>query len=109
MVQFKKCEFVCKKVTFLGHILENGTVSPSEEKTNAIRNFPQPSNVKQVQSFLGLIIARPLSDLTKNEVCFVFGAERVSSFNCLKEMLCKKTSAKSVQGIQRNRATYGCE
>lgn len=37
--QFQKCNFIRKKVEFLGHILENGTVKPSDGKTRAIQNL----------------------------------------------------------------------
>lgn len=100
-IGFSKCQFVKKRVTFLGHILENGTVQPSEEKTRAIRQFPVPQNIKQVQSFMGLagyfrkfvasfsVIAKPLTDLTRKDVQFVFGTKQHDAFNALKEALCK--------------------
>lgn len=102
LIQFPKCQFVMKKVTFLGHVLEGGLVRPSEEKTEAIRTYPQPKNVKQVMSFLGLagffrrfvpgfsLLAKPLSDLTRAEVVFVFGKEQIAAFSALKTMLCDK-------------------
>ncbi|GFV48283.1 transposon Tf2-6 polyprotein [Trichonephila clavipes] len=37
-----------------GHIAENGTIRPSPTKTLAVRKFPEPTTIKQVQSFLGL-------------------------------------------------------
>lgn len=40
IIKWKKCQFAKRKVQFLGHILENGTVAPSVEKTIAIRNYP---------------------------------------------------------------------
>lgn len=101
ILRFDKCHFLERKVTFLGHILENGTVRPSLEKTAAIRNFPTLRNVKQVMSFLGLAgfffrkfvpsfaqIAKPLSDLTRKDVPFVFGDVQNRSFEALNEALC---------------------
>lgn len=53
--------------------------------TEKIKRFAQPKMVKQVMSFLGLaghflkfierfsIIAKPLTDLTKKDVTFIFG------------------------------------
>ncbi|GFX95676.1 retrovirus-related Pol polyprotein from transposon 17.6 [Trichonephila clavipes] len=67
-----------------GHIVESGTIKPSPTKTLAVRKFPEPTTIKQVQSFLGLTgyfrkyikdylkIAKPLSDLTRKENLFVF-------------------------------------
>lgn len=102
LIQFSKCQFVMRKVNFLGHILEAGLVRPSEEKTEAIRSYPQPKNIKQVMSFLGLagffrrfvpgfsLIAKPLSDLTRAEVVFKFEKEQIVAFNALKTILCEK-------------------
>ncbi|GFT01610.1 uncharacterized protein TNCV_4204651 [Trichonephila clavipes] len=36
------------------HIVESGTIKPSPTKTLAVRKFPEPTTIKQVQSFLGL-------------------------------------------------------
>ncbi|GFX52613.1 retrovirus-related Pol polyprotein from transposon 17.6 [Trichonephila clavipes] len=52
--KFKKCQFLKKKIEFLGHIVESGTIKPSPMKTLAVRKFPEPTTIKQVQSFLGL-------------------------------------------------------
>ncbi|GFV84383.1 retrovirus-related Pol polyprotein from transposon opus [Trichonephila clavipes] len=76
-----------------GHIVESGTIKPSPTKTLAVRKFPEPTTIKQVQSFLGLTgyfrryikdyskIAKPLSDLTRKENHFVF-----SGFNKKKHL-----------------------
>ncbi|GFT15371.1 retrovirus-related Pol polyprotein from transposon opus [Trichonephila clavipes] len=83
-IKFKKCQFLKKKIEFLGHIVESGTIKPSPTKTLAVRKFPEPTTIKQVQSFLGLTgyfrkyikdyskIAKPLSDLTRKENFLVF-------------------------------------
>ncbi|GFW71921.1 retrovirus-related Pol polyprotein from transposon 17.6 [Trichonephila clavipes] len=98
-IQFKKCQFLKRKVEFLGHIVENGTISPSLSKTLAVRKFPQPTTLKQVQSFLGLTgyfrkfipeyskIAKPLSDLLRKDNSFVFEQPQIEAFRKLKEIL----------------------
>lgn len=102
VIKFKKCTFISSRVEFLGHIIEDGGVKPSLQKTQAIKHFPVPKNVKQVQSFLGLagffrkfiqnfsIISKPLSDLTRNDVKFTFGALQNASFEELKNKLCNE-------------------
>ncbi|KAG5308159.1 TF28 protein, partial [Pseudoatta argentina] len=77
----------------------NGSVRPSEHKTRVVINFPTPTNAKQVQSFLGLTgyfrkfipayseIARPLSDLLKNDAMFRFDDEQKNAFQKLKTIL----------------------
>ncbi|GFW21940.1 retrovirus-related Pol polyprotein from transposon 17.6 [Trichonephila clavipes] len=53
-IKFKMCQFLKKKIEFLGHIVESGTIKPSPTKTLAVQKFPEPTTIKQVQSFLGL-------------------------------------------------------
>ncbi|XP_037806852.1 uncharacterized protein LOC119600595 isoform X1 [Lucilia sericata] len=98
-INIKKCNFLMKKIQFLGHVIENQHVSPSVEKTIAMVNYPAPMNVKQLERFLGLagyfrkfipnfsIIAKPLTDLKKQNAKFVFGHEQMTSFNTLKNVL----------------------
>ncbi|GFV07429.1 hypothetical protein TNCV_1737841 [Trichonephila clavipes] len=99
-IKFKKCQFLKKKIEFLGHIVESGTIKPSPTKTLAVRNFPEPTTIKQVQSFLGLTgyfrkyikdyskIAKPLSDLTRKENLFVFfGTQQKEAFEKLKKIM----------------------
>ncbi|GFU67678.1 retrovirus-related Pol polyprotein from transposon 17.6 [Trichonephila clavipes] len=81
-----------------GHIVESGTIKPSPTKTLAVRKFPEPTTIKQVQSFLGLTgyfrkyikdyskIAKPLSDLTRKENLFVFGIQQ-KTFEKLKKIM----------------------
>lgn len=102
ILNFDKCKFLKRKITFLGHILENGTVKPSREKTSAVRNFPQPKNAKAIQSFLGLTgffrkfipkyasVAKPLSELLQKDVKFKFGDSQLCAFNELKRLLCSE-------------------
>jgi len=54
MINWRKCSFLKRRVEFLGHIIENEHVYPSERKIEAVKKFPEPSNTKQLQSFLGL-------------------------------------------------------
>ncbi|GFS49854.1 enzymatic polyprotein, partial [Trichonephila inaurata madagascariensis] len=98
-IKFKKCQFLKKTIEFLGHVVENGTIKPSTAKTQAVQKFPEPTTIKQVQSFLGLTgyfrkyikdystIAKPLSDLTRKENPFVFGTLQKAAFEKLKNIM----------------------
>ncbi|GFX36495.1 transposon Tf2-6 polyprotein [Trichonephila clavipes] len=102
-IKFKKCQFLKKKIEFLGHIVESGTIKPSPTKTLAVRKFPEPTTIKQVQSFLGLTgyfrkyikdyskIAKPLSDLTRKRkplfFFFFFGTQQKEAFEKLKKIM----------------------
>ncbi|GIX77088.1 retrovirus-related Pol polyprotein from transposon 297 [Caerostris extrusa] len=82
-----------------GHIVENGIIRPSPAKTLAVKRFPVPTNVKRVQSFLGLTsyfrkfipeyskIAKPLSDLLRKDHPFTMGEDQIDAFEKLKDLL----------------------
>ncbi|GFV97935.1 retrovirus-related Pol polyprotein from transposon 17.6 [Trichonephila clavipes] len=82
-----------------GHIVESGTIKPSPTKTLAVRKFPEPTTIKQVQSFLGLTgyfrkyitdyskIAKLLSDLTRKENLCFRGTQQKEAFEKLKKIM----------------------
>ncbi|GFV76405.1 retrovirus-related Pol polyprotein from transposon 17.6 [Trichonephila clavipes] len=96
---FKKCQFLRRKVEFLGRVVENETIRPSIAKTIAVKKFPVPTTVKQVQSFLGLTgyfrkfipaysqIAKPLIDLTRKDNPFMFKQPQIDAFEKLMKLL----------------------
>ena len=75
-----KCFIAHHSVEFLGHVIQKGEVMPEESKLQKIIKVQQPTNKKQMRSFLGLIgyyqtfiphcsaIAAPLTDLTRKGV-----------------------------------------
>lgn len=76
-MKWSKSQFLQSKVEYLGFIIENGKIQPMQHKLDAVINFPEPKNVKHIQSFLGLtgffrkfihnyaLISLPLSDMLK--------------------------------------------
>lgn len=82
-------------------MIEGGCIRSSERKTSVVRNFPTPTTVRQIQSFLGLTgyfrkfipiysIIAPLTNLVKADVKFKFDAHQRDSFERLKFMLVNK-------------------
>lgn len=53
-INWKKCNLLVRRVEYLGHIMEAGTIRPSERKITAVTGFPRPTSIKMVQSFLGI-------------------------------------------------------
>ncbi|KAA0040547.1 pol protein [Cucumis melo var. makuwa] len=97
--KFSKCEFWLRKVTFLGHVVSSEGVSVDPAKIEAVTNWPRPSTVSEIQSFLGLAgyyrrfvedfsrIASPLTQLTRKGTPFVWSPACESSFQELKQKL----------------------
>lgn len=54
MVNPKKCQFHVQKAEFFGHIITPGEIRMDPKKIEAINNWEPATDVKKVQSFLGL-------------------------------------------------------
>jgi len=50
----EKCEFYKEKVSFLGMVVEHNKVSMDPAKLKGISDWPTPTSVKEIRSFLGL-------------------------------------------------------
>jgi len=49
-----KCKFMSEEVEYLGHIVTPQGLKPNSRNLDAVREFPVPTNVKQLRQFLGL-------------------------------------------------------
>lgn len=50
-----KCKFNQSEVKFLGHIVNQDGIKPDPAKTAAVRDYPMPTTVSQVRTFLGML------------------------------------------------------
>ena len=50
----KKCQWGQTRCEFLGHVVGNGMVSPTDGKIEAVKSFSLPKTKNQVRQFLGL-------------------------------------------------------
>lgn len=94
-----KCRFLRKEIVFLGHLVTENGVKPNPQLIEAIQKFPIPSTIKQVKSFLGLAgyyrrfikdfskITKPLVNLTKKNIPFVWCPFCDEAFNLLRSLL----------------------
>ena len=95
----KKCTFGVDKLVLLGFVVSSKGVHVAESKIEAIKTWPQPTNLQQVRSFLGLAgfyhrfvkyfstIAAPLHALSKKNAPFVWGPLQSTAFDELKSLL----------------------
>lgn len=95
----KKAKFFCKKISFLGHVIENNTICVDPDRTAHIRNFPTPKRLKDLKRFIGGImywsryipnvaeICKPLNALKKKNAKFIWSPECDKAFNMLKERI----------------------
>ena len=49
----KKCEFGVQQVDFLGYLISTNGIDMDPNKIKTVQEWPQPTNLKQVQEFLG--------------------------------------------------------
>ncbi|UYV63848.1 hypothetical protein LAZ67_2005815, partial [Cordylochernes scorpioides] len=95
----KKCRFAFEELEILGYITSKHGIKPAEHNIKAVRNFPRPKKVKEVQSFLGMCsyyrkfikdfskIADPLTNLIKKCVSFTWTERQEEAFQTLKTAL----------------------
>ncbi|GBG90521.1 hypothetical protein CBR_g50865 [Chara braunii] len=94
-----KCEFIWQELEYLGHFVTPEGISPLSDKIQAVQEWPEPRNVTDVRSFLGLTghyqrfikgyskIAAHLNKLQCEDQPFDFGEEARGSFFALKAAL----------------------
>ena len=86
-------------MVYLGFVVSHEGISPDPQKVAAVQDFPQPTNVGALRSFLGLAsyyrrfilgfstVANPLFALTKKGVEFVWSPACADAFQQLKDRL----------------------
>ncbi|KAJ9536387.1 hypothetical protein OSB04_un000447 [Centaurea solstitialis] len=52
--KFSKCEFCLEQVAFSGHVVSAKGITVDPAKVEAVTNWPRPTTVTEVRSFLGL-------------------------------------------------------
>jgi hypothetical protein len=94
-----KCKFFLQSLNVLGHVVSPAGISTDPAKAELIKNWPEPCNVREVRSFLGLAsyyrkfirnfahMARPLTALTAKSVPFRWQQEQQTAFDVLKQAL----------------------
>lgn len=94
-----KIQYKVPEVKYLGLVFSKEGVKPDKNKVEAIVKMKKPQNKKDVQRFLGMlnflhnflpnlsIVAAPLRELIRNNICFVWSRKQQESFDKLKALL----------------------
>jgi len=84
---------------FLGHVVTGAGIECDPDKVTAIATWPTPTNISEVRAFCGLAsyyrtfvpdfakLAKPLHNLTRKNVTFVWNQQCETAFQSLKERL----------------------
>ncbi|KAJ8369419.1 hypothetical protein SKAU_G00094470 [Synaphobranchus kaupii] len=96
-----KCQFNMDRLVFMGILLSEKGIGPTEERVRAVSEAREPENASEVRSFLGLVsyssrfipqfatLSEPLRRLTWKDIPFSFGLEQKQAFEALKDGLAK--------------------
>jgi len=97
--KFSNCEFWLYSVKFLGHTISCEGISVDPSKVQEVMDWKPPTSVHQIRSFLGLAgyyrrfipdfsrIAKPMTELFKKRVKFVWDDKCEEAFHTLRAQL----------------------
>lgn len=98
-LNLKKCTFLKTKIDYLGFTISLNSIGPGEKKINCLKDFPRPTDIKSLRSFIGLasyfrrfvkhfaIVLKPLSDLLLKDAKFVWARDQETAFELIKTLL----------------------
>jgi hypothetical protein len=98
-VKLSKCQLAVRRIEYLSHIIENGTLSPNPKKEIHVKEMERPRTIKKLKGFLGFAsyyrkfirnfakIASPLIRATIRATKLVWNDECELAFEELKQIL----------------------
>jgi hypothetical protein len=98
----KKSSFCALETKYICSTLAREGIKPQQQKVNVILQVAPPCNVKQIQSFIGMLnhykamipchshLLMPLTALTKKNVKFEWRTENQQAFDALKNSLARE-------------------
>ena len=96
-LRIDKCIFGVQETQFLGFLINKIGIKPTEKYKDKVMNVPEPTTIKELQRFLGLVnylhrfipnihkYEGPLTELLKKNVVFEMTPQRKEAFNKIKE------------------------
>lgn len=97
ILKLSKSKFLANEIKYLGFKINMNGIAPSKDKIEAIQYFPTPTNLRDLQSFMGLIhfyrrFQKNFSDLTgqfrhifSKKNIFIWGVKEQSNFEEIKK------------------------
>ena len=94
-----KCEFFKQRIKFLGYLVDASGRHADPDKTSAITEFPAPTNLTELQRFMGTVnrlgkfvpsladLTEPMRQLMRKESAWYWGPDQDRSFQKVKEVL----------------------
>ena len=94
-----KCKLFAREVEFLGHVISSEGIKTDPKKTKAVQEWPKPTNIHEVRSFLGLCsyyrrfihcfaeVPKPLYRLCEKQQKFAWSEDCNKAFELLKNNL----------------------
>ncbi|GJP40371.1 hypothetical protein CLOM_g24641 [Closterium sp. NIES-68] len=92
-----KCEFLKQELEFLGYVISREGIRIDPKKLRAIQEWKPPTNLQQLQSFLGFVnyvrrfipnmvgLTGPLIDLLQKGTSYEWGEKQQAAFEALKK------------------------
>ncbi|KAF7643479.1 hypothetical protein LDENG_00238730, partial [Lucifuga dentata] len=99
-ISLTKCHWCKTQVNYVGLLVGEHGVRPQVNRVQGVLNIKTPSNISELRSFLGVCnysrrfienyadLARPLTELLKKDVPFVWSEAREQAMKFLKQQLC---------------------
>ncbi|XP_064470186.1 uncharacterized protein K02A2.6-like [Ornithodoros turicata] len=98
-LKLEKCIFMAPRVHYLGYVITEAGLHPDPKKVEAVTKAPAPTNVKTLQSYLGLVnyyrkflpdlstVLHPLNKLLGANAPWTWGTEQQLAFQKSKDLL----------------------
>ena len=97
--KFSKCDVYKSQIQYLGHIIFETRIAVDPKNIRSIKDFPTPTNVTEIRSFLGLAgyyqkfiekfsrISCPMTTFQKKTSKFLWNTKCEEIFQKLKQLL----------------------
>ncbi|CAL1266838.1 unnamed protein product [Larinioides sclopetarius] len=102
-----KIQICMSNITYLGFNISANGFAPSEDNIQKVTKFPVPKNVKQVQSYLGMMnyfrhlifnyaeVVEPIVKLTRKGIPFIWSENCQDAFNVMQDIILTRPTIKN--------------